>query len=117
MDLNPDDDPGMGVFQNRDGTFDVHIVGVNIVSIEKQSLHPLQKRYAMESGYDGDFVICPTLQSIRAGDVPLPFRVNHSQFRPTHELVWFPHQFDHPHSHFILKGTKHVVSTSNGNFI
>ena len=61
---NPNNDPGMGVFQNCDGVFDIPVVGVNIISVEKRLLHPLQKRYRMESGFDEDFVISPTLDSI-----------------------------------------------------
>ena len=110
MEHNPDTDPGMGVFQKCDGMFDIPVVGVDIISIEKTLLHPLQKRYYMESGFDEDFVITPTLHSISTGNVPLPFRVNHSQFHPTHKLTWEPHQFDYPHSHYVLKGLKHITS-------
>ena len=105
---NPDTDPGMGVFQNCDGMFNIPVVGVNIISIEKKLLHPLQKRYRMESGYDEDFVISPTLESILTESVPLPFRVNHSEFHPTHELIWDPHSLDYPHSHYVLKSIRHI---------
>ena len=44
------------MFQNCQGRFDIPIVGVDIVNIEKRLLHPLQKRYYMESGFDEDFV-------------------------------------------------------------
>ena len=64
LEHNPSTDPGMGVFQKCDGMFDVPVVGVHIVSIKKKKLNSLQKRYHMESGYDEEFVICPTLQSI-----------------------------------------------------
>ena len=113
---NPNTDPGLGVFQNVDGTFNLSVVGSNIVCIKKKSLHPLQKRYYMESGYDEDYVICPTTQSIMTGDIPLPFRINHSQFHPTHELRWEPHALDHPHSHYVLKGIHHVVSGKEISF-
>ena len=75
--------------------YDIPVVGENIVSIDKNTLHPLQKRYHMESGYDEDFVICPTLESIRTGKIPLPFRVNHHQYHPTHELLWIDHALDY----------------------
>ena len=66
----------------------------------------------MESGYDEDFVICPTLESISSGHIPLPFRINHDQFSYTHSLVWIPHALDYPHSHYVLKPmpNKHVKS-------
>ena len=113
---NPTTDPGLGLFQNSNGTFDIPVIGPNIVSIEKKTLHPLQKRYYMESGYDEDYVICPTKQSILTGDIPLPFRVNHSQFHYTHKLIWEPHALDYPHSHYVLKGIKHVVSGKEISF-
>ena len=64
VDHDPTADPGLGLFQNTDGMFDLPVIGPNIVSILKKNLHPLQKRYSMESGYDEDYVICPTTQSI-----------------------------------------------------
>ena len=82
----------------------------------KKLLHPLQKRYHMESGYDEDFVICPTLESIRTGNIPLPFRVNHDQFFPTHKLIWVPDEFDYPHSHYVLKGIKFIESGTEISF-
>ena len=113
---DPNTDPGMGVFQNCDGTFDIDVVGVDIVNTKKWTLHPLQKRYYMESGHDEDFVICPTLESIIAGNIPLPFRVNHDQFFPTHKLIWVPDQFDYPHSHYVLEGIKHITSGTEISF-
>ena len=106
----------MGVFQNCYGTFDVHILGLDIVNIESHTLHPLQKRYHIKSGYDEDFVICPTLESILTGNVPLPFRVNHHQFSPTHKLIWVPHEFDYPHSHYMLKGIRCIDSGTEVTF-
>ena len=70
----------------------------------------------MESGYDEDFVICPTLESIRKNNIPLPFRVNHSQFHPAHKLIWEPHSLDYPHSHYILKGIKPITSGTEISF-
>ena len=107
---NPHTDPGMGVFQRGKGSFEIPVVGPNILSINKKTIHPLQKRYYMESGYDEDLVICPTLESIRTGHIPLPFRINHDQFFPTHSLIWIPHALDYPHSHYVLKPKKHVES-------
>ena len=113
---NPSTDPGVGVHQKCDGVFDIPVVGIDIVSIEETVLHPLQKRYSMESGFDEDFVICPTLYSILTGNIPLPFRVNHSQFHPTHKLIWIDHALDYPHSHYILKGIKHITSVTEISF-
>ena len=97
-------DPRKGLFQNHHGKFDLHVFGDNIVSVEKTKLHPRQRRYPMDSGYDEDYVIVPTMESILSGDVPLPFRVNHSSSNPTHKLVWHSHSRDYPHSHPVLEG-------------
>ena len=70
----------------------------------------------MKSGYDEDYVICPTLQSILTGRIPKPFRMNHSQFRPTHKLEWKPHRFDHPHSHYVLVGKHKITARTETTF-
>ena len=116
LEHDPHTDPGMGFFQNITGKFDVHIFGLDIVNIESRTLHPLQKRYRFVSGYDEDFVICPTLKSILNGNVPLPFRVNHDQFFPTHQLIWVPHALDYPHSHYMLKGMRCIDSGTEITF-
>ena len=43
VDHDPTADPGLGLFQNTDGMFDLPVIGPNIVSILKKNLHPLQK--------------------------------------------------------------------------
>ena len=96
------------MFQNCYGKFDIKIVGVDIVTVKKTLLHPVQKRYHIENGYDEDFVICPTLDSIMTGRIPLPFRINHSQFRATHKLIWVSHELDYPHSHWVLQGIDEI---------
>ena len=80
LEHDPHTDPDMFFFQNCSGEFDIHILGVDIVNIESHIRY--KKRYHFESDYDEDFVICPTLESILNGNVPLPFRVNHDQFFP-----------------------------------
>ena len=100
----------------RTSPLQVYFSYICSVNIEKHTLHPLQKRYYMESGYDEDFVICPTLESIRKNNIPLPFRVNHSQFHPTHKLIWEPHSLDYPHSHYILEGIKPITSGTEISF-
>ena len=39
LEHDPTSDPGMGVFQKCDGMFDIPVVGVDIISIEKTLLH------------------------------------------------------------------------------
>ena len=113
---SPSTDPGLGVFQRCDGMLDIPIVGIDIVSIQKKEVHFLQKRYYMESEYDEDYVITPTLHSILTKNISLPFRVNHCQFHPTHKLIWDPHSLDYPHSHPTLKGIKHITSGTEISF-
>ena len=115
-DHNPDTDPCLGLYQRHHGKFNLLVISEDIVSIPSTQLHPLQKRYHMESGYDEDFVICPTLQSILSGNVPLPFRVNHSEFKFTHRLVWIPHEHDYPHSHYMLEGVREIESDTEVTF-
>ena len=103
---DPRTDPHKGLFQNHHGKFDLHVFGDNIVSMEKTKIHSKQRRYQMDSGYDEDFVIVPTLTSIRSGDIPLPFRVNHCTDEPTHRLTWYSHSRDYPHSHPVLEGVR-----------
>jgi hypothetical protein len=90
-------DPHMGVFQNHEGQL---VIGDDIVSIKKTLMYPSQRRYQMESGHDEEFVIASTLQSMTTGDVPLPFRVNHCNTDPTHELCWVSSTCDYPDSHY-----------------
>ena len=113
---NPRTDPRMGVFQNHDGKFNLDVMSDDIISIPKKNMDTVQRRYQMESGHDEDFVIVPTLESITRGDVPLPFRVNHSNTDPTHELRWISSTHDYPDSHYVLKGIKEIESGTEITF-
>ena len=105
---NPRTDPRMEVFQNHHGKFNLDVMSDNIIFMSKKNMHAVQRRCQMESGCDEDFVIVPTLESIIRGDVPLPFRVNHSNTDPTHELRWISSTHDYPDSHYVLKGIKEI---------
>ena len=70
----------------------------------------------MESGHDEDYVICPTLQSILTGNVPLQFRMNHSRDNPTHKLCWIPHSNDYPESHYKFEGINEIDSDTEVTF-
>ena len=113
---NPRTDPCMGLFQRVTGQFDMTFVGENIVSILRSEVHPLQKRCQLESGYDEDYRICPTVESIMNGTVPLAFRVNHREFYPTHTLCWVPHERDYPYSHYVLRGKNKITSRTEITF-
>ena len=109
-------DPRMGLFQLHYGKFDIHVVGKNIISVLTSALHPLQKRYRIESGYDEDYTICPTLESILTGNVPLPFRMNHSHDNPTHKLCWISGECDYPDSHPMFEGIHEIDSRTEVTF-
>ncbi len=100
-------DDGLGVFQEVNGRFNIRVKGTGIESIDKGDLHPLQDKYKMESGFNEDNVITPTLASIRSGNIPMPFRVQHSADNPTHEMDWREDEFgrDYPYSYPVLLGT------------
>ena len=116
QDHDPYTDPHLGLFQTHYGKFNISVIGNDIISIPKSELHPLQKRYQMESGYDEDYVICPTLQSILTGNVPLQFRMNHSHDNPTHKLCWIPHSNDYPESHYKFEGIDEIDSDTEVTF-
>jgi hypothetical protein len=105
---DPRTDPRQGLFQEHHGKFNLDVIGPDIVSMDRTQLHPSQVRYVMESGYDEDFVIVPTLLSIQSGEIPLPFRVNHDSHNPTHRLVWVPDGDDYPHSHYMFEGLREI---------
>ena len=100
-----DDDPGMGVFQQVIGRFTLKVLGDTVQSIDKTDIHPRQVKYQMDSGYDEDKVIVPTLESILSGDIAMAFRVQHSRGRPTHRMDWFEDTRgrDYPYSYPILR--------------
>ena len=99
-----DDDPGMGVFQRVLGAFTLKVIGDTVQSIDKTDIHPRQGKYQMDSGYDEDKVIVPTLESILSGEIAMSFRVQHSRGRPTHRMDWFEDTRgrDYPFSFLIL---------------
>ena len=70
----------------------------------------------MVSGHDEDYVTCPTVQSTLSGNVPLAFRANHSEFNPTHKLIWITHAQDYPHSHWMLEGVKEIIPKTEVTF-
>ena len=113
---DPRTDPCLGLFQRETGQFDMPFLGDDIVSIHRNQLHPLQQRYQIESGYDEDYLTCPTIESIVNGDIPLAFRVNHKEFNTTHTLRWIPHARDYPFSHWVLVGERQIPSRTEVTF-
>ena len=99
-----DKDPGFGVFQEVHGRFLFQVTGPGVESMEKEKMVEEQKKYAMDSGFDEDKVIVPTLESIRSGIISLPFRIQHSKDNPTHKMDWREDEMgrDFPHSCPIL---------------
>lgn len=99
------DDPGWGLFQKFDGMISIKFVGDDIISVRRDSLKKgsQQWKYAVDSGYDEDYVIVPTKASIDSCKVPFPFRVQHSTHYPSHKLDWVEDPRDYPHSYPVLK--------------
>ena len=99
-----DTDEGLGVFQDIGGRSHIDVRGNGIESILLVDIHPLQNKYKMESGFDEDYVIVPTVDTIRSGDVPIPFRIQHSD-DPTHEMDWVEDGGgrSYPHSHYVIR--------------
>ena len=103
----PDDEngfKGLGVFQQIVGsipTIYFNVVGTDIVSVLKTDLHELQKAYQMDSLFDEDYVIVPTVKSIRTGNIPVAFRIQHSKRSPTHKMTYHldPDGRDYPFSY------------------
>ena len=83
---NAYEDPGLGLFQRRNGRVTLLVRGHNVQSIQKRHMHRLQKKYAFQSAFDEDFVIVPTVSCIREGNIPVSFRVQHDSDDPTHTL-------------------------------
>jgi hypothetical protein len=54
----------MGVFQRVLGAFTLKVIGDTVQSIDKTDIHPRQVKYQMDSGYDEDKVIVPTLLGV-----------------------------------------------------
>ena len=104
------DDPGKGLFQTRDGGIPIKFVGPDIVSVTRTSLKTgsQQWKYAVDSGYDEDYAIVPTKESIDGCRVPFPFRVQHTSHYPTHKLEWVSDSMgrDYPHSYPQLVPTR-----------
>ena len=103
-----DADPGMGLWQLCEGQFPILVTGLNVQSILKTEVHRDQRPYMMDSGYDEDYVIVPTLDSIRTDDIHIGFRLQHCSINttpgPTHKMDWreCPLGNDYPYSFPIL---------------
>ena len=68
-----DNDPGLGVFVSdfyplvRPLTLDFR--GHGVESILKTKMNKLQNNYKVDSAFDEDYVIVPTMESILSGDI------------------------------------------------
>ena len=60
--------------------------------------------------------MCPTSDSIVSGNVPMVFRVNHNEFKPTHTLCWVPDQRDYPYSHYVLRDRWEIEARTEVTF-
>lgn len=112
-------DPGLGSFQMVPGEYTFYVKHLTlIVSIDKRKLHSLQVPYMMESGYDEDKVIVPTVESIRLGNIHYTFRFQHDASNPTHYLDWKDDELGrgYPFSHPVLKPKRKLHSDTELTF-
>ncbi len=82
---------GLGVFSTRNipmnmkGRFEIKFNGLHVY---KTTMTSLQRRYAIESGYDEDYVVVPSHDDIISGRIGFSWRINHNSHNPTHKLCW-----------------------------
>ncbi len=76
---------GLGVFSTMEGRFKIRFNGLHVC---KTIMTSLQKRYAIESGYDEDYVVVPSHDDILSGGIGFSWRINHDSHNPTHILCW-----------------------------
>ena len=77
---------GLGVFCNRRGEHIIHFKDFDHKS--KTKMTSLERRYAVESGYDGDYIVVHGEQKIKSNQIHFSWRINHSSTDPTHKLCW-----------------------------
>ena len=77
---------GDGVFATVDGNHVIKFEG-GVTTLVTQ-MTKLQTRYAVESGFDEDYVIVPPHDDIVRGSIHFSWKINHSVANPTHELCW-----------------------------
>ena len=82
-------------------TISFHVVGIDIMSVLKTGLNEFQKPYQMDSLFDEDYVIVPTVNSIRTGNILVMFRIQHSKRGLTHKMTYHldPDGRDYPFSY------------------
>ena len=87
-----DNDPGLGVFVGdhyplvRPLTLDFR--GYGVESILRTKMNKQQNNYKVDSAFDEDYVIVPTMESVLSGNIHPSFRVQHDEENPTHKLEW-----------------------------
>ena len=112
----PSKDPCLGCFQQHYGKFDLPVFGDDIESVLTKELDDLQSPYCIDSAFDEDFVIVPTVRSIKSGEIPIQFRINHSSKDPTHVLDWVLTSSDYPDSHPVFVGKKELSPDTEVTF-
>ena len=77
---------GDGVFTREGGLHCIHFEG-GVVTL-RIKMTKLQSRYAVESGFDEDYVIVPGHADILLNNLHFSWKINHSSVNPTHVLCW-----------------------------
>ena len=100
-------DPGFGLFQNFKGAKKIKFLCPKgtIMTIPCESKKFLtgdqQHKYGVDSAIEDCVIIVPTKKSIVEREIALAFRVQHSNDKPTHKLMWVFDETgrDYPHSY------------------
>ena len=85
----PGQDPGLGLFTKRPGDHVIRFRGKNTVVILIKELSKEQHVYKAESGFDEDYVVVPTQESLLRNKPDFFWRVQHNRTNPTHRLGYY----------------------------
>ena len=84
----PGQDPGLGLFTRRPGEHVIKFRGQNTVVVLKKNVTTKQQVYKAESGFDEDYVVVPTQESLLRNKPDYFWRVQHNSTNPTHRLKY-----------------------------
>ena len=102
---------GEGVYTLSGGSHCIHFEG-GVVTLKK-NMTRLQSRYAVESGFDEDYVVVPSHFDIIVNNLHFSWKINHSSKDPTHTLCWS----DEPgNEHPFLKPKRDMVKNEECTF-
>ena len=102
---------GQGVFTKVGGLHVIKFEGG--VTTLKTKMTSLQSRYAIESGYDEDYVIVPAHDDIVSGRIHYSWKINHCNKHPTHVMCWCD---ELGNEHAYLEPMRHIPEDTEVTF-